>query len=396
MKYFSAAVGPICLAILFPVFVFAVLPAVAQSSNDASAGAPSAGNSSPENSSPGASWEKINAESAGYSSARFDALTAWLKTGFTTSLVVAVHGKILYQYGDVTRVSTVASVRKSILSMLYGNYVLSGKIDLDKTVKELGLDDKQAFLPIEERATLKELLAGRSGIYIIPDKPDPHSADSYQLRRGSVLPGTRYSYNEWDFNAMGTAFEKATGKNIYDALESDLARPIGMQDFDRARQVKANNLPFSVHQGYPMALSTRDMARLGQLMLRQGNWNGKQVIPVDWVRYSTVLFTTFQEMNPTGMQEYNRPERWGFGLTWFVWDEPAYVEHSWNGPMQGAILAEGSGGQFIAVLPALDMVIAHKVDLDPYRGAVSTQQWDAILNMVIGASCEDNCPTPKE
>ena len=377
MKHLKSTVAQVCLAILFASS--AALPAFAQA---------------PDDTSPGAEWEKIAPESTGYSSARFDALTAWLKTGFTTSIVVAVHGKILYQYGDVTRVSKIASVRKSILSMLYGNYVLSGKVDLEKTVKDLGLEDKQPFLPIEERAKLVHLLAGRSGIYVIPDKPDPHSVDSYQLRRGSVLPGTHYSYNEWDFNAAGTAFEKLTGKNIYDALETDLARPIGMQDFDRARQAKINN-PFSIHPEYAMYLSTRDMARLGQLMLRHGKWNGKQLIPDDWVQYSTSLLTPFQDINPTGMQEYARPERWGFGLMWFVWDEPTFLDHEWTGPMQGAFIAMGSGGQYIAVLPRLDMVIAHKVDLDPYRGAVSTQQWDAILNMVIGASCEDNCPTPQ-
>jgi hypothetical protein len=55
----------------------------------------------------------------------------------------------------------------------------------------------------------------------------------------------------------------------------------------------------------------------------------------------------------------------------------------------------GSGGQYIAILPAEDMVIAHNTDLDPNRGAVSPRQWDAILNMVLGASCEDNCPSPQ-
>lgn len=375
--YSMTPVARICIAVLLGATC--CLPGFAQETN---------------NTSPAGDWEKIVPESTGYSSARFDALTAWLKTGFTTSMVVAVHGKILYQYGDITRVSKIASVRKSVLGMLYGSYVYNGKVDLEKTVKEIGLEDKQPFLPIEERAKLVQLLAGRSGIYIVPDKPDAHSADSFQLRRGSVLPGTHYSYNEWDFGAAGTAFEKLTGKNIYDALETDLARPIGMQDFDRARQIKIPT-PSSVHPEYAMYLSTRDMARLGQLMLRQGNWNGKQLIPDDWVRYSTSLLTPFQEMNPTGFQEYARPDRWGFGLMWFVWDEPTFLDHDWSGPMQGAFIAMGSGGQYIAVLPAADMVIAHKVDLDPYRGAVSQQQWDAILNMVIGASCEDNCPTPQ-
>jgi CubicO group peptidase (beta-lactamase class C family) len=343
--------------------------------------------------SPGTNWEPLpNREEASFSSSRLHALTDLLKTEHTTAMLVAVHGKVLFQYGDIAYVSEIASVRKSVLSMLYGNYVESGKIDLQKTVKEIGLEDVKKFLPIEEGAKLEQLLAGRSGIYIVPDKPDPHSADSFQPPRGSEFPGNHFSYNEWDFNAAGTAFEKLTGKNIYDALESDLARPIGMQDFDRARQVKISNMPFSVHPRYPMYLSTRDMARLGQLMLRHGTWNGKQVIPDDWVRYSTLLWTTFPEMNPTWLREYARQERWGFGLMWFVWDEPGYLNHAWAGPMQGAFIAVGSAGQYIAVLPELDMVIAHKVDLTHYTGQVTPLQWDAILNLTLASSCEDNCP----
>jgi len=343
--------------------------------------------------SPGTNWEPLpNREEASFSSSRLHALTDLLKTEHTTAMLVAVHGKVLFQYGDVAYVSEIASVRKSVLSMLYGNYVENGKIDLQKTVKEIGLEDVKKFLPIEEGAKLEQLLAGRSGIYIVPDKTDPHSADSFQPPRGTQLPGNFFTYNEWDFNAAGTAFEKLTGKNIYDALESDLARPIGMQDFQRARQVKISNMPYSVHERYPMYLSTRDMARLGQVMLRHGNWNGKQVIPDDWVRYSTILWTPFRDMFPTGLRNYEFPDRWGFGLMWFVWDEPGYLNHAWNGPMQGAFLAMGSGGQYIAVLPELDMVIAHKVDLTHYTGQVTPLQWDAILNLTLASSCEDNCP----
>jgi len=344
-------------------------------------------------SSPDVNWEPLpNREEASFSSSRLHALTDLLKTEHTTAMLVAVHGKVLFHYGDIAHVSEIASVRKSVLSMLYGNYVANGKIDLQKTVKEIGLQDVKPFLPIEEGAKLEQLLAGRSGIYIVPDKPDPHSADSFQPPRGSELPGNHFSYNEWDFNAVGTAFEKLTGKNIYDALESDLARPIGMQDFDRARQVKISNTAISVHPRYPMYLSTRDMARLGQLMLRHGNWNGKQVIPDDWVRYSTLLWTTFPEMNPTWLREYASQERWGFGLMWFVWDEPGYLNHAWAGPMQGAFIAMGSSGQYIAVLPELDMVIAHKVDWEQSSGSVTPLQWDAILDLTLASSCEDNCP----
>jgi CubicO group peptidase (beta-lactamase class C family) len=100
---------------------------------------------------------------------------------------------------------------------------------------------------------------------------------------------------------LGTALEKLTGKDTYDALDSELAKPVGMQDFDRAKQKKIP-IAVSVHPEYAMSISTRDMARLGLLMARTGNWNGKQLVPADWVRATTTLITPFDEINPTGMR----------------------------------------------------------------------------------------------
>src|SRR5690348_5122809 len=89
---------------------------------------------------PGAEWQHVGAKEAGFSEARLDVLRAWLKTQRTTGLVVVSDGRVLLEYGDVTRTSKVASVRKSVLAMLYGRYVESGTIDLDKTLKQIGLE----------------------------------------------------------------------------------------------------------------------------------------------------------------------------------------------------------------------------------------------------------------
>ena len=156
----------------------------------------------------------------------------------------------------------------------------------------------------------------RSGIYHPSDGED-EPADMCPAR-GSQFPGTFFCYYNWDFNAAGTAFEKLTGKNIYDALESDLARPIGMQDFDRSRQKKDTAMPNSVHPLYHMYLSTRDMARLGLLMLREGNWNGKQLLDPNWVKFMTTLVTPVSELFPHGFRvaAEQGQGRWGFGVMW--------------------------------------------------------------------------------
>ena len=213
---------------------------------------------------PETEWQKVKPETENYSSEKLEVLRAWLKTQKTTAMQVSVRGRVIFEYGDLKRVSKVASVRKSILAMLYGNYYAAGKIDLNKTVEELGLGDVQPFLPIEKSATLYHLLTARSGVYLPTANKE---LTDLSPRRGSQLPGAYFQYQNWDFNAAGTAFEKLTGKDIFVALEEDLAKPIGTQDFDRSRQRKNDEMPITRHPEYAMYLSTRDMARLGLLML---------------------------------------------------------------------------------------------------------------------------------
>ena len=85
---------------------------------------------------PGESWERIEKpESAGFSSVRLEALRGWVKSLDTTALVVVVGGRSLVEYGDLAHLSYLASVRKSVLAMLYGKYVEEGKIPLHKTLR---------------------------------------------------------------------------------------------------------------------------------------------------------------------------------------------------------------------------------------------------------------------
>jgi len=343
---------------------------------------------------PGKDWQVVKPESEGYSSAKLEALRAWLAAGPTTGMMILVHGHMIFGYGDTVKVSKIASVRKSILSILYGKYVANNTIDLNKTVEQLDLEEPgKPFLPDEKRATLEQLLAGRSGIYLLPDyvPPEKDLIVASQPHRGSELPGMYFHYNDWDFNAAGTAFEKLTGKSIYDALETDLAQPLGMQDFDRSLQKKISHQG-QVHPEYAMYLSTRDMARIGLLMLRGGNWAGKQIVPISWVARSLDPTTPFEEMNPPYLRSLGAPERWGFGLMWWAWDAASFPGGIYITPFQGADEARGTAGQYITLLPAKDMVLVHKVYIDVYpQPAINQEEWDTITNMAISAVCSGPC-----
>jgi CubicO group peptidase (beta-lactamase class C family) len=193
---------------------------------------------------PGKGWERVEKpESVGYSSARLQAIRIWLESLDTTAMMVSVGGKSLFEYGDLSHLSYLASVRKSRLAILYGKYVEDGTISLNRTLRELDFTDVDGLLPRELEATIGDLITARSGIYH-PASNAGNSTDSAPPR-GSQKPGSYLLYNNWDFNAAGAVFEKLTERNIYDVLESDLAQPIGMQDFDRSKQQKRDK------QGHP-------------------------------------------------------------------------------------------------------------------------------------------------
>ena len=340
---------------------------------------------------PGVDWHLEKPESLGYSSARLAALRTWVATDETSSMMVLVHGHLLFSYGDVAHSSHVYSVRKSILAMLYGNYVANGTIDLNKTIKQLGITDKQPLLPMEETATLRQLIASRSGVY---HPSGSFGQADYMPKRGSHAPGTYYVYNNWDFNAAGVAFEKLTGHSIYQALQTDLANPLGMQDY-RASEQKKEFMPESSLGEYAMSLSTRDMARLGLLMLDKGRWDGKQLIPAEWVNTITSTVTPNRDIHPDSLRNGFDPARWGYGYLWWVWDYPAPLnarEGDYDDFFQGAYSAMGTGGNYITVLPAFSIVVVNQVDRDKNPQAfVTPSSYMAMLSMILNSYCGNDC-----
>jgi CubicO group peptidase (beta-lactamase class C family) len=327
---------------------------------------------------PGREWEPLpDPEAHGYPAARLSSLRTTLAAGQTTAMMVVVGGRVVFEYGDTAETSYVASVRKSLLSMLYGKHVAGGAISLEATLDELGIDDTGGLLPSERRATVRDLLTARSGVY----HPAANLGDASERapKRGSVAPGTHFLYNNWDFNALETILERRTGRTLYASFEADLARPVGMQDWitDPALQAKMvrNDTGLSIHPAHHVVLSTRDMARLGQLMLRGGRWDGKQVIPAEWVARTTATTTPAETVARTS----SFVDGLGYGYLWWTFDRARPDE-----PLRGAYTATGAFGQFITVIPALDMVVAHKTAVPPPRNVPPEAYFGTILPQVIG------------
>lgn len=290
-----------------------------------------------------------------------------------TGMVVIQSGKILFEYGDIEELSYLASCRKSILSMLYGPFVHNGTIDLNTTLQQLQIDDIGGLLPVEKTATIQHLLTARSGVYHAASNEGDNSAMAPP--RGSVQPGSFWLYNNWDFNAAGYILEQKTGRTIYELIDSILAKPLQMQDWSMKHQRKTGDTSRSKYLAYHMWFSTRDMARIGYLMLRNGRWKSQQIIPADWVKTTTSIVTP----NKEGQKNKTAYFDFGYGYLWWCWDAPYNV-----GAYEGAYTASGAFGQFITVLPKLDLVVAFKTKYE-YGRQTPTDVYLRILDKLIAA-----------
>lgn len=274
-----------------------------------------------------------------------DDLETLLAAGGSTALLAVRGREVVYARGFHAHRSSVASVRKSLIGILYGIAVAAGEIDLDATLGDLGIDDLTPLTPQEKQATVADLLKSRSGVY----HPCVYGMEPGRPVRGSHAPGTFWYYNNWDFNALGTIYRQQTGRTLAGAFQEYVAGPLQMQDF-AVEDVFDVPGPQSRHPVYKMRLSGRDLARVGVLFLEGGRWEGRQVVPETWVAQSTRTLTDLGGGR-------------GYGYLWWTAEANAPGDDlSTDWPV---FYASGAGGQYIIVIEALGLVVVHRaVDVD--------------------------------
>jgi len=325
---------------------------------------------------PGASWRAPAdaGQSSGWSAEklkRADDYADWLRSD---AYLVVHRGMLVHAYGDIRRPMNLASIRKSVLSVLYGIQVDSGTIDLNQSLAALGITDKDGLSNLEQTATVRQLLQARSGVYH-PAAYETPDAKRRRPERGSHAPGTYWYYNNWDFNTLGTIFQRRTGHDVFTALKTDLAEPLQFEDFRPARDTKFEYERSSDHPAYLMYLSARDLARVGLLVSRDGQWNGRRIVSPAWLRESTTSYSPVSGGD-------------GYGYMWWV---PFTSFPSWRHSNGQLVLANGTGGQFMLIDRTRDIVVVHRVDnsrLWYRRNTVDAGQFAELAARIIAAAPE--------
>ncbi|HLY74380.1 MAG TPA: serine hydrolase, partial [Planctomycetota bacterium] len=220
------------------------------------------------------------------------------------------------------------SLSKSFTSTAVGFAVAEGRLSLDDEVLKLFPEDA----PPEPSANLKSMRI-RDLLTMSAGHQDETSSAADKITPKSFLshpvphkPGTHFKYNTPASFMLSAAVQKRTGQTLVEYLKPRLFEPLGI-----SRPVWDTNSQGIALGGYGLRVRTEDIARFGQLYLQRGVWQGKQLLPADWID----LATSRQVSNGS-----NPKSDWEQGYGFQFWR----CRH-------GAYRGDGAFGQYCVVLP---------------------------------------------
>jgi CubicO group peptidase (beta-lactamase class C family) len=338
-------------------------------------------------------WDVALPESVGLDRATLCGIgprfSAWSAADIHSVLVIR-HGKLVYeQYfsgmdeilghrtGPVTFDATtkhdVRSIEKSVAALILGIAIQQGRFgSIDQPVLAQLPAYADLRTPEKDRITVRHLLTMSQGLAWNEDLPyaDPGNSETqmdfspdpvrYALSQPVVAPpGAVYNYNTGTATVLAALLHQATGQTLDALARTELFAPLAITDFEWA------HLPSGEVSPYGLRMRPRDLAKLGQLVLNHGAWNGKQVVPAEWIATATS-----PQINGSQLYFY------GF-LFWLGRSLVHGREIDW-------VAGVGYGGQRLFIVPSLDLVVLVHAGL--YTSAMQSWVPLIILNRyVLGA-----------
>lgn len=248
-----------------------------------------------------------------------------------------------------------ASTTKSFTSIMFGIAVDQGKIsDVDEKLFTSFPEYAELSDPLKDQITLRQMLTMTSGLawdeesYPYTDSRNnilamAHSLDPvrYELEKPlTTKPGESWFYNSGTVNLLGAVINRKTGTPLADYAAENLFKPLGITDY---RWQPFPNAPQMAFASSFLHLRPRDMAKVGQMMLQKGMWNGKQVVSAQWVNESTKASVQVPVDYGAGFQNT------GYGYLWWRGTFTKGNTHTYY--------SAGAGGQFIFIMPSINTVI---------------------------------------
>jgi CubicO group peptidase (beta-lactamase class C family) len=365
---------------------FATSAVLAQSPTSPACGTPTALNDG---------WATASPENVGIDAARLCGIAGRLnEIGADAHAVVVVrHDKLVFEqyytgydepWGkddkeyafDATTMHDMRSASKSVVSLLIG-------IAIDRKLIASADEPVTKFFPEYAalksagwgNVTLRHLLTMSSGIkwdenraWTDPANDEPHlskEADPFHYVLAKPIaapPDARWTYNGGGTDLLGSVIERVSGKGLEDFAREALFEPLGISDWEW-KQYQNGKIASAVG----LRLRPRDAAKIGQLVLNHGAWNGRQIVAAGWLARSAE--PRFQAIGYFSGLFY-------YGYQWWLGRTLA------NGKDVQWVAAQGLGGQRIYIVPELDLVVVTTAGLYG-RARDGIGPLDTLCNFVI-------------
>ncbi|MEE1146820.1 MAG: serine hydrolase, partial [Bacteroidaceae bacterium] len=271
------------------------------------------------------------------------------------SIMVVKDGKVVFEKwmgsGKENEPHVLNSVSKTFTSAAVGLAISEGKLSLTDKVISFFPDKLPAQVGEHLSAlTIRHLLTMNTGHEKDPSKLRNTEKDwekAFLHTEFPRQPGTIFCYNSLATYMLSAIVQKVTGQKLVDYLYPRLFRPLGINN------VRWQESPTGVNAGgWGLFLKTEDLAKMGLLLLQGGQWQGKQVLPADWVKEMSsaqvpcVPAGRNSDALPQLMKNAKKSD-WLQGYGYQMWR----CRHN-------AFRADGAAGQYIIVIPEKNAVVA--------------------------------------
>jgi CubicO group peptidase (beta-lactamase class C family) len=239
--------------------------------------------------------------------------------------------------------------KKHILYSASKTFTATG-IGLAISENRLKLTDKViSFFPYSLPDTLsdyiKELTVENLLTMSVGQDPEPRSMgnngdwiNTFLSTRPVHKPGTVFMYNNMASFMLSAIVQQVTGQTLFEYLQPRIFKPLGIRGADWDLNPQGINLGM-----IGLRLRSEDLAKFGQLLLQQGVWNNKQLIPKEWVKEAT----SFKIESNGGSDRLSKDKNdWTQG----------YCYQMWRG-RNNTVRLDGMGGQFVVLIPDKDAVV---------------------------------------
>jgi CubicO group peptidase (beta-lactamase class C family) len=281
------------------------------------------------------------------------------------SVLIARNGKLVYeQYftgkdeimgisiGEETfdkdRLHDVRSISKSFVSACVGIAISQGKIKgVDQSVFDFYPEFEKYKTGDRARLTIGHLLSMSSGIHWNEDVPydDPENSEIRMAKSGNpveyvlsqpmdTVPGAVWKYNGGTTQLLASIIKKISGQEVDEFAKDNLLTPLGITNFEWTKY-SMSTVPMAASG---LRLRPRDLMKFGLLYYNNGQWNGKQILPSEWVK------TSFET-------HVAKPNNEGYGYQFWIWN------NNYHGHEVRMVNAVGNGNQRIFFNKEADLVV---------------------------------------